>query len=87
MVLLSKTNDVNLLECVFNERKALYVGPDVDVHDKMDVFTLAIVGLGARSFDQSKNGYGLKLVTVKVLDNNNIASLASLLSGTQAEFF
>jgi len=53
----------------------------------MDVFTLAIVGLGARSFDQSKNGYGLKLVTVKVLDNNNIASLASLLSGTQAEFF
>lgn len=57
----------------------------MDVYDKMDVFTLAIMGLGVRSFDQSKNGYGLKLVTVKVLDNDNIASLTSLLSGT--DFF
>jgi len=42
----------------------------VDVYDKMDVFTLAIMGLGVRSFDQSKNGCGLKLVTVKSIRNN-----------------
>jgi len=70
---------VPLVGFIYNDKKEATMGPDPDVFDNMGMFSVAIVGLAARSLEQCTAGYGLKIATVQVLEDANIASIFGLL--------
>jgi len=69
---------VPMVGYIFDDQKESTM-KEADTFERLKPFTVAIIGVSARPLEQCKVGYGIKLSTVKIVEDLNITSIPGML--------